>query len=141
MRVVKAVGTVLLAEFLVVVAGLVLSSPLAMADTQTHSTTDWSPICESILDGRSLYAATYIINYGDENESSYGNVTVIKNKTPSNKQEKDRRDRPEMDIPRPEPRLEIITPTPTKREVPVPAIIPEISKINPPKKPKKDLPN
>lgn len=102
------------------------------------------PICDVILTHESYEAAVFEINYGEggpdvivirngelEPESGYG-----RGEQPH--------ERPEMDIPMPQ--LEIIVPTPSRREredqVPLPIIHPDINpNITPDKKPEDDLPN
>lgn len=108
-----------------------------------------STFCEAILTEEIIQAAVFEIDYGSD--TGIGEVIVIKNgdpkpeprsENPESDETGDRKERPEMDIPRPETQLEIVVPTPSRRkdEVPVTIIIPPVQVPNP-KTPPKPLPN
>lgn len=103
----------------------------------TASVAQATDLCEAVLKDEVVKAAVIHIDYGQE--GGVGDVIVIKNG--EKKPEENPRERPEMDIPRPEPQLEIIVPTPTRRrdEVPATIIVPNLPV--PTKKPPKPLPN
>lgn len=90
--------------------------------------------CEVALTEEDWQMAVYIIDYGGGSEDgSFGEVTVIRDRDPSEQKKDESEPRPEMDVPRPEPGLQIITPTPTREKAPVPVVIPELPRKTPPK--------
>src|SRR5690242_9289013 len=107
---------------------LMVASPVGVLAVQTI------PVCDRVLTDYSYHAAIFEIDYGSDGPD----LIVIKNgnpNVPEGGQKEDPRGRPEMNIPQETPQLEIITPTPSKRDdkTPPPGIAPH-TKITPTKK-------